>query len=71
LHVLNLLAAKEVSTEKAADLSEGATDNGPSESAVKENELTVEPQEMVPIPPAEENSENSAATENQQVRGII
>lgn len=58
-------------TEKAVDLSEGATDNGPSESAVKENELTVEQQEMVPIPPAEENSENSAVTENQQVRGII
>lgn len=58
-------------TEKVVDLSEGATDNGPSESAVKENELTVEQQEMVPIPPAEENSENSAVTENQQVRGII
>lgn len=60
-----------VSTEKAAFLSEGATDNGPSESAVKENELTVEQQEMVPIPPGEENSENSATTENQQVREII
>ena len=58
-------------TEKAADLSEEATDNGPSESAVKENELNVEQQEMVPIPTAEENSENSAVTENQQVRGII
>lgn len=58
-------------TEKAADLSEGATDNGPSESALKENELTVEQQEVVPIPAAEENSENSATTENQQVRGII
>ena len=60
-----------VSTEKAAVLSEGATDNGPSESAVKENELTVEQQEMVPIPPGEENSENSATTEIQQVREII
>ena len=58
-------------TEKAADLSEGATDNGPSESAVKENELTVEQQEVLPIPPAEEDSQNSATTENQQVRGII
>ena len=60
-----------VSTEKAAVLREGATDNGPSESAVKENELTVEQQEMVPIPPGEENSENSATTEIQQVREII
>lgn len=58
-------------TEKAADLSEGATDNGRSESALKENELTVEQQEVLPIPPAEENSQNSATTENQQVRGII
>lgn len=58
-------------TEKPGDLSEGATDNGPSESALKENELTVEQQEVLPIPPAEENSQNSATTENQQVRGII
>lgn len=58
-------------TEKAADLSEGATDNGPSESALKENELTVEQQQVLPIPPAEENSQNSATTESQQVRGII
>lgn len=58
-------------TEKAADLSEGATDNGPSESALKENELTVEQQDVLPIPPAEEKTQNSATTENQQVRGII